>query len=68
MKQPKVKTLKLKKNNLPLFLNFILYNEIDSVDESVYSYPSKRVNGREYYVNNDKHISTIINYDIKFDD
>ncbi len=68
MKQPKIKKIKLKKNNLSLFLNFILYNEIDSVDESVYSYLTKRVNGREFYTNNDKHISTIIDYNIEFND
>lgn len=59
----KIKKLQISNNEkLPVFLNFILYNKIEYVNENNYAYNSEKINGKEFYNSSDKLISTIIDY------
>ena len=59
----KIKQIKPKQNkNLPVFLNFILYNALSQEKESNYCYYSNKYKAIEFYSNNNKLISSDLDF------
>ncbi len=60
----KIKQIRPKNNkDLPVFLNFILYNALSKEEESNYCYQSDKYKAIEFYMsNNSKLISTCIDF------
>ncbi|SIS64294.1 hypothetical protein SAMN05421796_101777 [Chryseobacterium piscicola] len=58
-----LKQIKPKRNkNLPIFLNFILYNPLIKEKETNYCYYSGKYRAIEFYMTNSKLISTDIDF------
>ena len=59
----KIKKIKIEnKIDVPIFLNFILYNDLIKIDESNYSYHSKKYFTTEFYEEPNKLTSSIVDY------